>query len=396
MVSRRTMIAGGAGAAVLAALGYRAWDRGALSIGKGPAYEAWSEGQGHPGEGPTRPLHAAILAASAHNTQPWLFEPHEDSITVYADLSRNLGAADPFRRELYVSLGCALYNLGIAAGHSPEVPLPDIEDKPLTPNPPPRMTRICEQLLLSGQSRAHEDRRQEMAALAKRHTHRGAYLKDRPIPASFLKSYGFAYFVTDPGAVKAMGDVIVDATVRFIADREMSRDSGRWMRTGRREIEAHRDGVAVDAAGLSPAVTAMAKMLPDQDQITADKYWLDATDKVQVATAPAYGVFFMPDRLTTDSAIATGANWQMLHIAAAMAGLAMQPMNAPIEIMDRDFVQGRRNSYAKEIGEIAAAQGTGEDGDDIAFLFRLGYAEQDAKPSPRRRLQDVIRQRGFA
>lgn len=396
MVSRRTMIAGGAGAAVLAALGYRAWDRGAVHFGKDPAYAAWDEAQGHPGEGPTRPLHAAILAASAHNTQPWLFEPHEDSITVYADLFRNLGAADPFRRELYVSIGCALYNLGVAAGHSPEVRLPDIEDKPLTPNPPPRIAQVCEQLLLSGKAWAHENRQQEMAALAKRHTNRGVYLKDRPLPASFLKSYGFAYFVTDPGAVKTMGDLIVDATTRFIADPEMSRDSGRWMRTGRRDIEAHRDGVTVDSAGLSPLVTAMAKMLPDQDQSSADKYWLASTRDVQVATAPAYGVFFMPDRLTLASAIATGANWQMLHIAATMAGLSVQPMNAPIEIMDRDFLQGRRNSFAKEIAKIAAPKGTGEDGDDVAFIFRIGYAEHDAEPSPRRRLQNVIRQRGFA
>ena len=41
MVSRRMMIGGGAGAAVLAALGYRAWDRGVFTPGQGPAYEAW-------------------------------------------------------------------------------------------------------------------------------------------------------------------------------------------------------------------------------------------------------------------------------------------------------------------------------------------------------------------
>jgi hypothetical protein len=176
----------------------------------------------------------------------------------------------------------------------------------------------------------------------------------------------------------------------------MSRDSGRWTRTGRREIAAHRDGVTVDAAGLSPFITAMAKILPDQDVASEGKYWLASTRDVQVPTAAAFGVIFMPDRLSKLNAVAAGANWQALHLAATMAGLAVQPMNAPIEMMDRDYLLGRKNTYAKDIAKIAAPQGTGEDGDDIAFIFRLGYAEHPALPSPRRKLQDVIRQKGFA
>jgi hypothetical protein len=396
MVSRRTVIAGGAGAAVLTALGYRARDRGVFTSGEGPAYAAWQEWQGHPGEGSKRPLHAAILAASAHNSQPWLFEPHEDSITVYADLSRNLGAADPFRRELYAGLGCAIYNLNLAAGHSLEVPLPEIEDRRLRPNPVSQLVQVCDAPLLSEADWAHADRQQELAALPRRHTNRGPYQQGRRVPESFLKSYGFSRYVTDAAAVKEMGALIVEATERFIADPEMSRDSGRWFRTGRREIEARRDGVTTDTAGLSPFMNGMAKLLPDQNVAAADKYWLAATRDVQVPTAAAYGVLFAPDRLTTLGAIATGANWQRLHLAATMAGLAAQPMNQPVEIMDCDHLLGRKNDYAREIAKIAAPQGSGEMGDDVAFIFRLGYAEREAKPSPRRRFGDVLRRTGFA
>jgi hypothetical protein len=395
MVSRRTVIAGGAGAAVLAALGYRAWDRGVFPS-EGPAYEAWQEWQGHAGEGATRPLHAAILAASAHNSQPWLFEPKDDAITVYADLSRNLGAADPFRRELYASIGCTLHNLNIGAGHSLEVPLPEIEDRRLRPNPVLRISRVCDAPLLSGVGWAQADRSSEMSALRQRHTNRGPYEPGRPVPERFLKRYGFSCFVTDPVAVKEMGALIVEATGRFIADPEMSRDSGRWFRTGRREIESHRDGVTTDTAGLSPFMNGVAKLLPDQDVAAADKYWLAATRDVQVPTAAAYGVLFVSDRLTTLGAIAAGANWQMLHIAATMAGLSVQPMNQPIEMMDRDHFLGRRNDYARAIAKIAAPRGTAGLGDDVAFLFRLGYGERSAAPSPRRRFADVIRKTGFA
>src|ERR1043166_7441849 len=97
MVSRRGMIAGGAGAAGLAAVGYRAWDRGVFSFREGPAFAPWAEWQGRAGEGIVRPLHAAILAANPHDTQPWLFAPHGDSITVWAGegIVRPLHAAIP-------------------------------------------------------------------------------------------------------------------------------------------------------------------------------------------------------------------------------------------------------------------------------------------------------------
>src|ERR1043165_8576063 len=124
MVSRRGMIAGGAGGAVLAALGYRAWGRGGFSARGGAAFAPWTEWQGQAGEGIVRPLDAAILAANPHDTQPWLFAPRGDSIAVYADRARNLGSFDPFRGEVHLGLGCALTNLVLAAnlyGFEPKV-----------------------------------------------------------------------------------------------------------------------------------------------------------------------------------------------------------------------------------------------------------------------------------
>ena len=73
MGTTRRIVIGGAGLAVLGALGYRAWDRGVFEVGQGPAFKPWDEWRGRDDEGPRRPLHAAILAANPHDTQPWLF-----------------------------------------------------------------------------------------------------------------------------------------------------------------------------------------------------------------------------------------------------------------------------------------------------------------------------------
>jgi hypothetical protein len=57
----------------------------------------------------------ATLAANGHNTQPWKFVIRENVIEIHADYSRRLPVVDPNDRALWISLGCALENLLIAA-----------------------------------------------------------------------------------------------------------------------------------------------------------------------------------------------------------------------------------------------------------------------------------------
>ena len=57
----------------------------------------------------------AILAPSTRNTQPWRFRVDRDRIEIRPDLTRWHRVADRDRRELYLSLGCAIENLIVAA-----------------------------------------------------------------------------------------------------------------------------------------------------------------------------------------------------------------------------------------------------------------------------------------
>src|SRR3989344_3094210 len=59
----------------------------------------------------------AILAPSTHNSQPWKFRIQDSTITILPDLHRTLPVSDPHNRHLYISLGCALENLRIAADY---------------------------------------------------------------------------------------------------------------------------------------------------------------------------------------------------------------------------------------------------------------------------------------
>jgi nitroreductase len=57
----------------------------------------------------------ATLAASSHNTQPWIFKLESNRILIRPDWSRRCPAVDPDDHHLFASLGCAVENLLLAA-----------------------------------------------------------------------------------------------------------------------------------------------------------------------------------------------------------------------------------------------------------------------------------------
>ena len=133
-------------------------------------------------------------------------------------------------------------------------------------------------------------------AIPNRHTNRGVYL-DKPVTGGALRGLADlaagtdvvrVVFLVDPAARRDMAALIVDATQRIIDDPQMSADSAHWIRTGRRDILEHRDGISIDAAGLSPATVMFGKLMPDLGAATQDSFWLANTHDIQVH-APVLG-----------------------------------------------------------------------------------------------------------
>ena len=393
MVSRRMAIAGGATALLAGGLGYRIWDRGVFAGPQGEAYAPWADWRGSILDGIARPLHAAILAANPHDTQPWLFELGDERITVYADRARNLRSFDPFRREMHLGIGCAIENLVRAAGvygYAAYVVPVKGRLEPSPPDEPKAVAHITMDAAAPGRDRLYE-------AIPDRHTNRGAYLERFVAPAMLQSLSALASdadvriaFVTGAHTRADLAALIVEATQRIVADPVMAADSARWIRTGRREVEAHRDGVTVDAAGLSPSTVMLGKLLPDLGPASQDQYWLANTRDVQTH-APVLGVVLVKDRLDLAASLAAGRAWQRLHLAATTLGLAAQPLNQPVECIDRNATLGRPDTYGTALQRLAKAPGW-----EPTFVFRLGYAEKPAPPSPRRPLADVMKSSGYA
>ncbi|MBA2395457.1 MAG: hypothetical protein H0V70_22230, partial [Ktedonobacteraceae bacterium] len=276
--SRRKIIAlAGTGTFVLVAGGgvWRAADQGVFSTGQGPAYEPWDDWRSTT-KGPLNLVRAAILAANPHNSQPWLFHVTPTQINLFADLSRNLGAVDPFLIEMHIGLGAALENLLLTAaanGYITQVALsPDATDKAL-------VARID---LASGSAPVSN----LYTMIPQRHTNRYPYDTTRPVTTTTMDALSVLGDDPDVRVIwfasaeerTSVGNLMVEAANAFVADKVQDNvDTGSWWRGTWQDVQQQRDGITLDAAGLSDLTRAFGKMLPSVSVEQQDSSFLQNT-----------------------------------------------------------------------------------------------------------------------
>jgi len=390
-LNRRAALGLYGGALTLALAGGALWvvEAAGRSLAEGDAYAPWRLWDDPGARGtPLALVAAGALAANPHNTQPWLFRVGETQIDVLADLSRHLGAVDAFVRELHLGLGCAIENMALAAAPNGLDVAVEIVDGSLL--------ALAERARPVAAARLHLTRRPLSAAdalyraIPVRHTNRYPYDRGRPVPADWLAfAHGAAedgarvVLFDDGAARRAFDAAVVEATEAIIADAEMIGDSDRWFRNSPAAVEAHRDGPTLEAAGLSHLTLAYDRLFPVSPQASRAA-WLGQVRNSQLPSAPLTGLIAVSDRYDRRGAIAAGRLWQRLHLAATAAGAAMQPLNQPIEMIDRERSTARGDAWARRIAALAGADG------QATFAFRVGMPTSAAPPSPRRRLADVV------
>jgi len=384
---RRRAFLGGAGATLVLVTGggvWRAVGQGVFGAGTGPAFEPWDTWRAAGATGPLALVPAAILAANAHNTQPWLFRVGRARIDLFADTRRDIGAVDPFRREMYLSLGCALENLLLtaqAAGYGYRLTLGPDRSNP---------THAARVDLSPGQ----RDVSPLYAAIPHRHTNRFAYDTSRPLPRATLDALtalgdnepAVKVFWFATGAQRrAVGGLLVAAGRAMNGDTEQAYDNNaRWVRQDQDAIERHRDGLTLDDLGLSGVTLLAAKMLPPPSLESAGTAWLQVLGQ-QARTAAAFGILAVRDDRDDDHRMRAGRLWQRMHLWGTAHGLTMQPMNQAHERADREAQQGGAPTFGHAVAAlIDDARWRG------VFSFRAGYPTAEAQASPRRAVTDVL------
>jgi len=393
MTRRQFALAGASAAAAIASRSACASQPASDAPG-GDAYAPWRDWAAEE-PGARHLVHSAVLAANAHDTQPWQFCATSGRIDLFADESRNLGAMDPFRREMHISLGCALENLVLAAraqGFAPRVAVDPGSVKPDAPGAEPRHAATI------ALGPASPDISPLLAAIPRRHTNRGPYQAERVVstevtdqlraPAGDDDAVGLI-LLTDSTARADFAAATIAATQAIVGDTTMIADSDAWFRATDAEIEAHRDGPNIRTAGLSPTMRFLASVLPAPSPEKSHRYWLDQTKDVQLATAPLFGLIAVRDLYDREQAIRAGSLWQRLHLQGTLLGLGMQPLNQLPEMVDRERQLGKPPATAKALAAL-----TGDASRLPTFAFRLGWPMRPAPASPRRTLDSVMLPRG--
>lgn len=392
-MKRRTFLKGIGGITVLVVGGgvWRAYDQGVFSVGQGAAYEPWKNWRTDTNEGPLTLVRAAILAASPHNTQPWIFKVAETRIELYADTTRNLGTFDPYLREMYIGLGCALENMVLAAvanGYKANIALSDgklglIQDK-LEP------MLVAEIDLSPGVKKKSS----LYDAIPRRHTNRGAYDTTRALPSDIFADIERMF--EDDHEIKVLlytSDVdkekyikaVIKSTEDIIADATMVHDSQKWFRLSWSDVQKFRDGPTVDAFGVSPLLSAAIKMLPPPSAETNHQQWLDVTRSVHLEKSQVFGLITVRDLHDQAQNLRAGRLWQRLHLWATTKEIAMHPINQSIEMVDREMSLAKPTQTEQVLADL-----TGDPSWKPTFSFRMGYPVRKALKSPRRALEDVV------
>jgi hypothetical protein len=373
-----------AGASLVAVAGggvWRALDQGLFSARQGPAYEPWQDWRSaaSPAE---RIVAAGILASNPHNSQPWIFRLTNSSIDLFADPSRQIGVIDPFQREMYLGLGCALENMVLAA--EAEGFVAAIELLPNSTDP----THAARLALTPAAPQVSE----LVAAIPNRHTNRSEYDTSRPISVETVAIDQWVvneqvrlFWFSDDLAREKFGQVAIAATEALVADEQQSLDSHAWWRQDWSELQEHADGITLDAQGLSPLITGMGKFLPDGSRQQNDQLFIKNMREVNIPTAAAFGILAVRDPMDKAQCLVCGRNWQRIHLWGAAQGLAFQPLHQMCERVDRERQLNSQPIFGQAVQELLS-----DDTWQACFPFRSGYPTQGDFPSPRRGLPEVL------
>ena len=304
----------------------------------------------------------ATLAANGHNTQPWRFAIRQHAIEIHPDYTRRLPVVDPTDHALWISLGCALENLMVAAraaGYSPEVLYPDRQDFiriNLTagiPQPSPLFEAIpqrqCTRSDYNGQPVDVGDLDQ---------------VQNLPLePGVGLR------FITHPAEMEMVVDYVSQGNLTQYADKAFVNELIAWLRFTKKEALASGDGL-YSACSDNPRVPrwlgrlVVARTNP-QKQADRDARKLRSSAGVIVVTSDA------DDKATW---VHTGQVYERLALKMTLLNIKSAFLNQPIE------VAALRSQFQNALGLGEALP---------QLLVRFGYA-QVLPRSLRRPVEEVL------
>jgi hypothetical protein len=339
-----------------------------------------------PGAGEADPrrfaLAHAILAPNPHNTQPWQVA-FDDALgmTLYCDLERRLPFTDPLDRQITIGCGAFLELYRSAAsslGHVAQITLfpegaPEgrLDARPLA------------HVALMPQANAAPD--PLFRYITARRTNRNVYDVERiPDDTLLLRAagqvggfMGGVQWAVEPERVAPLRDLVWRAFEREMHTEGAQRETFGWLRFGREQVAAHRDGLAIEGPLIGPL--RAAGLFDEADLLNPDSFanQTAASDwRKKAESAPAFMWMTTPDD-RPETRLLSGMAYARLNLAATALGLAMHPWSQALQEYE-------------EMADLYTEAKRTLDAETVQMLVRVGYADP-APPAARRDAADVVR-----
>lgn len=300
----------------------------------------------------------ATLAPNGHNTQPWRFQVLEDGIAILPDPLRRTPVVDPDDHHLFVGLGAAMENLGLAAGARGRPGTASFDAAaggsvvftfgagpatgPGSLDPSPRDPGL-------------------FAAIPGRQSTRADY-DGRPVSTADLRSLTAAavvpgvdlVLITDRPGIEQVRDLVVAGNSAQMADAAFVRELKSWMRFSPTQAARAGDGLFTAASG-NPVLPALLGTRLFDWAFTAKAGNREYAN--QMRSSPGVAVF-ASERADRDHWVRTGRACQRFALQATALGLKHAFINQPVEVA----------SLRPALADIAGVPGRRPD-----IVMRFGY-----------------------
>lgn len=330
-------------------------------------------------------LSYALLAPNPHNMQPWIVDLTEaDIMTLYVDTDRLLPDTDPNGRQVLIGHGTFLELMRLAAlekGYAARIHLfpegePDsaaLDHRPVARIELDRQSGITPDPLFAqiihrrSNKQPYRDER-----LRKAHA---AVLKNMP-----LMSGQYLDVTTKGDGAENLREFARRAMLIEMQTPHTLRESIVRTRIGADAIQEHRDGISLHG----PLFWWLKRfgLMNIEDAATPGTFayqggmdyamgWVDGT----------YNMGWLASETNNrKDQVNSGRSYVRLNLAATDAGVAMHPVSQILQ------EYSEMNALQKQFKESLGIPAT----HTVQMFFRLGY-QDNAAPSPRRELTDIVR-----
>lgn len=310
-------------------------------------------------------LRCAIQAPSPRNTQPWRFGISDRGVDLYADGHRWQHVADRDQRELYISVGCALENLLVAARHFSYRAVVDYCPRPLS-GPDPAFLELAARVSLH-QGETPPDALGHDAlfyAITERHTDHTVY--DRTL-----------VFHEALEAIEACG-VDEGVHLRLITDADnRSRLDHLVTRTDLAEFAdpafRHEIVDVIDQGVFGPPWSPLSLRAAVTARLGRGKATV-RQDHALMTSAPILGLL-SSERDHRASQVRVGQVLERIWLTVTAFGVHLHPMSQMLEVPK---IKAQLVRFVHD-GDLIPQQ-----------PFLLGHVDAQARPTPRRPLGDFL------